>query len=172
MFGHQFSDFPHSFQNFSGTCQNVRYIFKTLAVEGDVLLQKPPLDPTPTHRTVPTRPLGLSRVWQDKKKVPEAGDFNLKTPSKPRSRNDFWKPFLDMTGVTRRHVIASWSSCRNEHGRGEPARDRAELIVECTHHTIWYTLPHEVNTLSTLRFKLIIICYIRKLLSEFYILIM
>jgi hypothetical protein len=45
-------------------------IFQVLAVEGDVLLSKPFLDPTPPTVQPRLGPLGLSHVWQTKKTSP------------------------------------------------------------------------------------------------------
>jgi hypothetical protein len=61
-------------------------ILQALAFGGDILLPKPFLGPT-----VPPRLglLALSRVWQAEENIPEAGDFHLTTPSKPKSRNGF-----------------------------------------------------------------------------------
>jgi hypothetical protein len=64
--------------------------FQALAVEGDVLLPKPFLDPTPPTAQPRLGPLVLSRVWQTEKTSPEASDLHLMTPSKTRSRNSFW----------------------------------------------------------------------------------
>jgi hypothetical protein len=56
-------------------------IFEALAVEGDILLLKPFLDPTPNIVQPRLRPLRLSCVWRT--------DFHLTILTKLRSRNSF-----------------------------------------------------------------------------------
>jgi hypothetical protein len=45
-------------------------IFEALAIEGDILLPKPFLDPTPPAVQPTLSPLGLPSVWQTEKTSP------------------------------------------------------------------------------------------------------
>jgi hypothetical protein len=64
--------------------------FQALAVEGEVLLLNPCLDPTPPTIQPWLDPLQLPRVWQTNKNISEASNFHLTTLSKLKSRNGFW----------------------------------------------------------------------------------
>jgi hypothetical protein len=54
-------------------------IFETPAVEGDILLLKPFLDPTPPTAQPQLGPLGFPHVWKTAK-TSGAGEFHLTTP--------------------------------------------------------------------------------------------
>jgi hypothetical protein len=70
-FGHQSSIFPHSFQTCSDIYQTYNEIFQALAVEGDVLLPKPFMGPTPPTGQPQLSPLGLlPPVWKTEKAFP------------------------------------------------------------------------------------------------------
>jgi hypothetical protein len=66
-------------------------ISQAVAAEGDVLLQKPFLDPHPSHHTALTRPPWTFTCLASSKNISEASSFHLTVLSKPRSRNGFWR---------------------------------------------------------------------------------
>jgi hypothetical protein len=89
IFGLQSSVFSHSFQIVQALVITYVEIFQVLAVEGDILLPMPFLDPTTPTVQPQLGPHELSRVWKTEKTISKAGDFHLTTPLKPRSRSHF-----------------------------------------------------------------------------------